>query len=236
MKALVAMLLVLVAVGCAHRRAAPPAEMSGCLDDYALLREGGPNDPALVYRAPDANWAAYDKVLLEPVTLWRSGRKSLEPVPQEDLLRLVADFQSAVRTGLGEGFRLVDQAGPGVMRIRVRGMRVGDREPDAHHAGAGLVDEAEALSQSRAHSALEVGDEAQEILLRHRLERLPPAAPERHRLEKHLVVRRPVRVWGAIHQRQVVRAALAQKRGVVQETGHLRRRGGVPMGAATHEH
>ena len=119
MKALVAMLLVLVVGGCAHRHAAPPAEMSGFLDDYALLREGGPNDSALVYRAPDANWSAYDKVLLEPVTLWRSGRKSLEPVPQEDLLRLVTDFQSAVRKGLGEGFRVVDQAGPGVMRIRL---------------------------------------------------------------------------------------------------------------------
>src|SRR6266566_1284550 len=66
MKALVAMLLVLVVGGCAHRHAAPPAEMSGFLDDYALLREGGPNDSALVYRAPDANWSAYDKVLLEP--------------------------------------------------------------------------------------------------------------------------------------------------------------------------
>ena len=119
MKTLVATLLVLVVGGCAHRHAAPPAEMSGFLDDYALLREGGPNDLALVYRAPAANWAAYDKVLLEPVTLWRSGRKSLEPVPQEDLLRLVSDFQSAVRTGLGEGFRVVDQAGPGVMRIRL---------------------------------------------------------------------------------------------------------------------
>jgi hypothetical protein len=120
MKTLVATLLVLVAGGCVHRHTAPPAEeMSGFLDDYALLREGGPNDLALVYRAPDANWPAYDKVLLEPVTLWRSGRKSLEPVPQEDLLRLVSDFQSAVRTGLGDGFRVVDQAGPGVMRIRL---------------------------------------------------------------------------------------------------------------------
>jgi len=119
MKALVATLLVLVASGCAHRHPTPPAEMSGFLDDYALLREGGRNDLALVYRAPDANWPAYDKVLIEPVTLWRSGRKSLEPIPREDLLRLVSDFQSAVRTGLGEGFRVVDQTGPGAMRIRL---------------------------------------------------------------------------------------------------------------------
>ena len=119
MKVSTVLLVVLLAAGCAHRQVVSPAEMSGFLDDYALLREGGPNDSALVYRAPDANWSAYDKVLLEPVTLWRSGRKSLEPVPQEDLLRLVTDFQSAVRKGLGEGFRVVDQAGPGVMRIRL---------------------------------------------------------------------------------------------------------------------
>ncbi|MGH7893754.1 MAG: DUF3313 domain-containing protein [Candidatus Binatia bacterium] len=119
MRALVAALLVLLAHGCAHRHAAPPLRVSGFLDDYALLREGGPNDLSHVYRDPKANWREYDKVLLEPVTLWRSGRKSLEPVPQEDLLRLVSDFQDAVRAGLGEGFRLVDRAGPGVMRIRL---------------------------------------------------------------------------------------------------------------------
>src|SRR5437667_10462836 len=114
MKALVAMLLVLVVGGCAHRHAAPPAEMSGFLDDYALLREGGPNDSALAYRAPDANWSAYDKVLLEPVTLSRSGRKSLEPVPHEDLPSLGTDFQSAVRRGLGECVSVLHDDGPGV--------------------------------------------------------------------------------------------------------------------------
>ena len=118
-RALVTALLVLLLGACAHRRAAPAMETSGFLDDYALLREGGPNEMWRVYRSPEANWPAYDKVLLEPVTLWRSGRKSLDPVPKEDLLRLVSDFQSAVRTGLGEGFRVVDQAGPGVMRIRL---------------------------------------------------------------------------------------------------------------------
>jgi hypothetical protein len=115
----VALLALVLAAGCAARRAAPPAEMSGFLDDYTLLREGGPDELHLVYRNPDARWSTYDKVLLEPVTLWRSGRRSLEPVPEDDLLRLVADFEGAVRGRLGEGFAIVDQAGPGVMRIRL---------------------------------------------------------------------------------------------------------------------
>jgi hypothetical protein len=119
-RALGAVLLLLLACGCAARRNTHPnQEMSGFLDDYSFLREGVPGDVALVYRNPNADWSRYDKVLLEPVTLWRSGRHSLDPVPQDDLLRLVSIFEDALRRQLGAGFRLVDQAGPGVMRIRL---------------------------------------------------------------------------------------------------------------------
>ena len=87
---LVAILLLLAAVtGCTSARSPVRREVSGFLDDYSTLREGGPGEVALVYRNPQADWKSYDKVLLEPVTLWRSGRQSLDAVPEEDLLRLV---------------------------------------------------------------------------------------------------------------------------------------------------
>jgi len=150
--AVVALLLLLA--GCAHRGAAPPEKekTSGFLDDYTLLREGGPNEVALVYRNPKANWPAYREVLLEPVTLWRSGRKSLDPVPREDLLRLVEDLQSAVRTRLGEAFHFVDRPGPGVLRIRLAITEAHASDPvldiltaahgtgRPHPAGAGATD------------------------------------------------------------------------------------------------
>jgi hypothetical protein len=108
-----------LAAACAAHRSRPPADFSGFLDDYSLLRPGGPGEVALVYRNPKADWTSYDKVLFEPVTLWRSGRKSLDPVPEGDLLRLVADLEGAVRRRLGEGFAMVDQPQPGTMRIRL---------------------------------------------------------------------------------------------------------------------
>src|SRR6266566_6625967 len=90
-------LILLVVAGCVSPRSPARPEVSGFLDDYSLLRPGAAGEVALVYRNPHADWTSYDKVLLEPVTLWRSGRKSLDAVPEEDLLRLVDDLESAVR-------------------------------------------------------------------------------------------------------------------------------------------
>jgi hypothetical protein len=118
---------LLCAVACTSRGPAPDPTaltapngetMSGFLDDYSLLRPGGPDELRLVYRNPRAEWTRYDKILLDPVTVWRSGKGSLDPVPEADLLRLAADFERAVRRSLGGSFTLVDAAGPGVMRIR----------------------------------------------------------------------------------------------------------------------
>ncbi len=110
---------LLFVAACASRRPGPPADFSGFLDDYSLLRRGGPDDVALVYRDPDADWPSYDKVLFEPVTLWRSGRHSFDPVPEGDLLRLVTDLEAAVRRHLGARFALVDEPEASVMRIRL---------------------------------------------------------------------------------------------------------------------
>jgi hypothetical protein len=92
---------LLFAVACTARphRSTPAADNSGFLDDYSLLRPGPEGGFALVYRDPKVDWAKYDKVLLEPVTLWRSGRQALDPVPEGDLLRLIADLETVPRSG-----------------------------------------------------------------------------------------------------------------------------------------
>jgi hypothetical protein len=112
---------LLFAVACTARtpRSAPSTDNSGFLDDYSLLRPGPEGGFALVYRSPKADWGKYDKVLLEPVTLWRSGRNALDPVPEPDLLRLIADLQSVVRRRLDTTFRMTDETGPRTLRVRL---------------------------------------------------------------------------------------------------------------------
>jgi hypothetical protein len=106
--------------GCvASSRAADPRTTSGFLDNYSRLRKGGSEQPTLVYRNPDAHWMRYDRVLFEPVTIWRSGKGSLGDIAEEDLQRLAAEFQAAVRARLGESYRLVDKPAAGVLRVRL---------------------------------------------------------------------------------------------------------------------
>lgn len=131
---------LLALAACATHDARPERRFSGFLDDYSLLRPGGPDDVALVYRNVDAEWTSYDRVLFEPVTLWRSGRHSLDAVPEGDLLRLVTDLETAVRRRLGAGFALVDEPGPGVMRVRlaITAARATDPVLDVLRARAGV--------------------------------------------------------------------------------------------------
>jgi len=112
---------LLFAVACTTRapRTTPAPDHSGFLDDYRLLGPGPEGGFALVYRNPKADWAKYDEVLLEPVTLWRSGRKALDPVPEGDLLRLIADLETVVQRRLDTTFRMTDEPGPRTLRIRL---------------------------------------------------------------------------------------------------------------------
>jgi hypothetical protein len=114
----IAAALSLVA-GCATTKQARNVETSGFLGDYSKLHQGAKGEALLVYRNPSADFSKYDKVLLEYVTIWKSPDSSLEKVPHAELRRLSLDLYSQVKRKLEEDYELVDQPGPGVMRLRL---------------------------------------------------------------------------------------------------------------------
>ena len=138
-------------------------------------------------------------MLLEPVTIWRSGRKSLEPVPKEDLLRLVEDFQGAVRARLGRDFRFVDKPGPGVLRIRLAVTDANATDPvldvlaaprgtgRPHPAGSGTLDPRLAASSNRPSSKASIRDAKTKVLLAAGVESRRPGA-------------QPFRTWAEVDQ------------------------------------
>src|SRR5213080_3601519 len=79
----------------------------------------------------------------------------------EEALRLGVERTVARRVGAIAAARRPEDVQHGV-----GGTGLGDREADAHHTGARLVDQLEALPQLRPHRALQVGHEPQQVLPR----------------------------------------------------------------------
>jgi hypothetical protein len=181
----------LLAVACTAPRAprsTPATDNSGFLDDYSLLRPGREGGFALVYRNPEVDWTKYDKVLLEPVTLWRSGRKALDPVPEGDLLRLIADLETAVRRRLDTTFRMTDEPGPRTLRIRLAITEARETDPildvlrghghDDVTKGMGPLHEETRLFIEHAEIEGEIRDGATNELLAAGVDKRRAGAPE----------------------------------------------------------
>jgi uncharacterized protein DUF3313 len=112
-----AMVLALVACSPRTTRQAPAVKASGFLGDYSRLQPGGPGRALLVYRAPDANLARYDKVLLDPVTVWRPP-DAPDTVSRADLQRLADLLYGMLLSRLRTYYVMVQQPGPQTLRIR----------------------------------------------------------------------------------------------------------------------
>jgi hypothetical protein len=119
--------LMLVVAGCAATQEAKSVEKSGFLGDYSLLKEGqrsafaqgAENQALLIYKNPAADWRKYRKVILDPVTVWMSGKDSqLKDVSAEDRQRLAALLWSKIDESLRKDYEMTSQSGPDVLRIQ----------------------------------------------------------------------------------------------------------------------
>jgi Protein of unknown function (DUF3313) len=84
--------------------------------DYSLLKPGQSDQAALGYVNPNAQWASYDKIMLEPVEFWDGEKSRVSPSDQH---MLTAYFYNQLKQDLSQNFTLVDQGGPGVMVVQV---------------------------------------------------------------------------------------------------------------------
>jgi hypothetical protein len=109
------LLAALVLAGCGSSRQVRDVQPQGFLGDYSRLTTGASGEAALRYINPDADWASYDKVIVEPVTVWASGGATA--VPEQDLKNVADYLYAQLRDQLGKDFQLVDQPGPGTLRV-----------------------------------------------------------------------------------------------------------------------
>ncbi len=121
----------LMFTGCgATRRSGQPIEESGFLCDYSLLDDWERDAPKgegprarRRYLNPNADWKAYDRVLVDPVVFFSS--KDVEP-PRE-MQAVLNYFWAELKKELAAEFEVVDSPGPRTLRITMVVTRAGKR-------------------------------------------------------------------------------------------------------------
>jgi len=96
------------------------SEGSGFLRNYSNLRETS-NTQGKTIRAwvsPKFTPANYSAIMLDTLVFYPEPRPS-EQLSAEELKKMLAYANSALRRALSQRFNVVDRAGPGVVRIRV---------------------------------------------------------------------------------------------------------------------
>ncbi len=109
--------VAVVAVGCPATRQARSVAPSGFLGaDSSLLSKGADGDPKLYYLNPAISWKGYDKILLDPVTIWRNPRT--KGVSQADAQTLANNFHHLLYQALSQDWTMAEAPGPRTIRLQ----------------------------------------------------------------------------------------------------------------------
>jgi hypothetical protein len=92
---------------------------TGFLKDYSRLKKGIGDEALEEYINPAADFNTYDKVLIDPITLWRPAKSDLAKLDDKEVQTLGNYLHKAIKTQLKKDYKIVTVPGQGVMRIRV---------------------------------------------------------------------------------------------------------------------
>jgi hypothetical protein len=98
---------------------APPPPSGFLGSDYSLMTppaEGTDQKAMLRYVNPSVNWGSYNKIMIAPVTFWAADDSKVSAADQQALCNY--SYHVFVKD-LGKNFILVDQPGPGVLKLSV---------------------------------------------------------------------------------------------------------------------
>jgi hypothetical protein len=91
----------------------------GFLSDPAKLKSVSANSGLLCWRQVGVDWKRYDKVMIERIQVYIRPTAEQRPVDPSDLKTLLDYFHSALVRDLTPEVKIVNAAGPGVLRVRL---------------------------------------------------------------------------------------------------------------------
>ena len=112
-------------------------EESGFLVDYSQLTPGGEDRAALTYVDPDVDFKKYDSLMFDRVSVWLSPEAENRDVDPAVFKKMSDYFLNALIGAVEDGYTVVDQPGPNVIRVRAA---ITDVEPSDPVAKAISVD------------------------------------------------------------------------------------------------
>jgi hypothetical protein len=117
---LVAASLAMLLAGCSTTTLQTRStQMSGFLSDYSMLKKGDDEQALLRYVNPAVDFKSYDKLLIEPIQVFAAPQSKLAKTEKKDVEALVNYLHATVLDQLRRDYTLVQENGPGVMRLRI---------------------------------------------------------------------------------------------------------------------
>ena len=129
--------------------AAAPAATGFLGNDYSMLTppaEGSDQKAMLRYVNSSANWSSYNKIMIAPVTYWAGDDSKVSAADQQALCNYM---YTVLVKDLGKNFAIVDQPGPGVIKVSAA-------LTDATSATPGLRSISVIVPQARALSLIKM--------------------------------------------------------------------------------
>ncbi len=161
---------VLLLGGCAAGRM-DDFEESGFLVDYSQLTPGGEGRAALTYVDPGVDFKKYDSIMFDRVSVWLSPEAEVRDVDPAVFKKMSDYFLNALIGAVEEGYTVVDQPGPNVLRVRAA---ITDVEPSNPVAKAMSVDN---IGTGGAEAEMELLDSMSSERLAAAVDRRPGGKP-----------------------------------------------------------
>lgn len=112
-------------------------EESGFLVDYSQLQPGGDDQAALRYVKPGVDFRQYDALMFDRVSVWPSPEAESRDTDPAVFKEMSDYFLNALIDAVKDGYKIVDQPGPKVLRVRAA---ITDVEPSNPVAKSVSVD------------------------------------------------------------------------------------------------
>lgn len=94
-------------------------ETTGFLGNYSQLQAGVADRAALSYVKPGVDLKKYNKIMFERIVVMLSAQAETKELDPAMLKELTDYYTQALFTAVKDGYEVVDQPGPDVLRVRV---------------------------------------------------------------------------------------------------------------------